>query len=240
MERMRYANRSVLVGVPAGAFEEGAHRRNEQQQARFNRTRMRVSTRSSMRQNRLALTRAKARARSTAQRLFKAFTFATEDEFRSGPIADAMKRNMSEAAKAAKPRNLRGPTFVAKADSGNIPLAMIAAVHEFGKPELGIPERSFLRGGIRSGIPKFHRLNAANLRAVVLGAKTVAESLEQLGVVAVGEVKREFVVGKFAPNKPATIARKGSSRPLVDTGQLRQSITYQLEGTQSAKAKVFR
>lgn len=30
----------------------------------------------------------------------------------------------------------------------------------------------------------------------------------------------------WAPNSPVTIALKGSERPLVDTGELRKSITY--------------
>jgi phage gpG-like protein len=123
---------------------------------------------------------------------------------------------------------------------GAVPMAMVAAVHEFGCPEKNIPERSFLRGGIRRGAPKFQRLNAANLRAIVLGGKTVAEALGQLGAVAAGEVKREFTAGTFAPNKPATIARKGSSRPLIDTGSLRQSITWQLEGSESSHARIVR
>ena len=38
-------------------------------------------------------------------------------------------------------------------------------------------------------------------------------------------MKNTFTTGSFTPNKPATIKRKGSSRPLIDTGHLRQSIT---------------
>lgn len=117
-------------------------------------------------------------------------------------------------------------------------MAMIAAVHEFGSPEHNIPERSFLRGGIRRAMPKLKQMNAQSLKAVVLGKMTIEQAVEKLGVVAAGEVKREFTVGELAPNKPATIKRKGSSRPLIDTGQLRQSITYVLEGQQSANARI--
>ena len=118
-------------------------------------------------------------------------------------------------------------------------LAMVAAVHEFGSPEQGIPERSFLRSGIREGVPKFNRLNEANLRAVVLGSKTVDQSLDMLGVVASGEVKRKIRQGPFQPLKQATIDRKGSSKPLIDTAQLVQSITYVRDGSQSANARVI-
>lgn len=127
----------------------------------------------------------------------------------------------------------------ASASPESTPLAMVAAVHEFGSPEQGIPERSFLRGGIREGVPKFNRLNEANLRAVVLGSKTVDQSLDMLGVVATGEVKRKIRQGPFEPLKQSTIDRKGSSKPLIDTGQLIQSITYVRDGSQSANARVI-
>ena len=36
--------------------------------------------------------------------------------------------------------------------------------------------------------------------------------------------------GIAPPLKPATIARKGSSTPLINTGQLRSAITWRVEG----------
>jgi hypothetical protein len=68
----------------------------------------------------------------------------------------------------------------------------------------------------------------------------------QLGALAAGEVKREFTTADFAPLKQSTIdARKrkfgkASSRPLVATGNLRQSITWVEAGSESANARVVR
>lgn len=126
------------------------------------------------------------------------------------------------------------------------PLAMIAATHEFGDPERNIPERPVLRQGVRNGAAKFVRVNAASLRKVLRGEMSVEQAVDKLGVLAVGEVKREFTQPNppLAPLKPATIdARKrkfgkSSTRPLVASGQYRQSVTHQLEGTESANAKV--
>lgn len=119
-------------------------------------------------------------------------------------------------------------------------LAQIAVDNEFGVPERNIPERPALRGGIKRGIPKFNKINADSLRKVVLGELTVEQALGRLGAAAQGEVQREFIVGGFVPNKPETIRRKGSSRPLIDIGQYRQSIMWMLEGKQSRKARVVR
>ena len=222
-ERMLNANKSVLVGVPAGEMEEGNHQRTEQQQLRFNTKREHAS-----------LKAARLKAASKAESIFRAFTLADEEEFRHGPIATAMKRDISAAKANAK------STYKGSPVPESIPLAMIAAVHEFGYPEGGIPERSFLRSGIHEGVPRFNKLNEANLRAVVLGGKTVEEALDMLGVVAAGEVKRKIRNGPFQELKQATIDRKGSSRPLIDSGQLIQSITFVREGEQSANAKVIR
>ncbi|WP_252715295.1 hypothetical protein [Acinetobacter junii] len=49
-----------------------------------------------------------------------------------------------------------------------------------------------------------------------------------LGMQAAADVQMYMVNGKFAPLKAKTIKRKGSSKPLIDTGQLRQSITYKV------------
>ena len=117
----------------------------------------------------------------------------------------------------------------------------IAAIHEFGYPEGNIPERPVLRQGVSNGAPRFRRLNVASARQIMRGEMTVDQAVERLGVVAVGEVKREFTRPSpaFKPNAPATVAAKGSSRPLIDSGQYRQSITYQLEGKLSDNAKVL-
>jgi hypothetical protein len=140
------------------------------------------------------------------------------------PGLKALRERMQDANRAVMVGVPAGKT-----EPDGTSLAMIAAVHEFGSPENGIPERSFIRAGILRGRTKFERLNAANLRLVVLGQKTVEQAIEQLGVVAAGEVKREFTVGTFEPLKPATIARKGSSKPLLDSGNLRQAVTYVIE-----------
>lgn len=108
------------------------------------------------------------------------------------------------------------------------PVAMIAAVHEFGSPSQGIPERPFLRVAVQRNRQKYVRLNRINLVKMLRGQATVDQALGQLGEMAKGDVQTEIRSGDFAPLKPATIKRKGSSRPLIDTGQMVQSIAWEL------------
>lgn len=101
----------------------------------------------------------------------------------------------------------------------------VAYYNEFG---LGVPERSFLRAWVDENAS----VNADKLRKamqlVVKGQKTLPEALALLGLSFQGGIQKNMAVGIPPPNAPATVAKKGSSTPLVDTGQLRQSITFQV------------
>jgi phage gpG-like protein len=115
-----------------------------------------------------------------------------------------------------------------KNEADGTPVALIAAVHEFGSSEMGIPERPFLRTTIQANKGKYVQLNRKNLVAVLNGKMDIEQALGQLGAVAAGDVQAQIASGGFAPLEAATIKRKGSSKPLIDTGQLRQSITWEL------------
>lgn len=106
------------------------------------------------------------------------------------------------------------------------PLAVIAAVHEFGLG--GMPQRSFLRSAYDENKPTIDAM-VDNIANGAVRGMSVGTALNQLGNVVQGMVQRKIVDGPFKPNAPATIKRKRSSRPLIDTGHLRQSIRYVIE-----------
>ena len=106
------------------------------------------------------------------------------------------------------------------------PLAVIAAIHEFGLGDM--PQRSFLRSAYDENLPVIDKMIQRVANGVVFGLGTNA-ALNQLGNVVQGMVQRKIVDGPFVPNSPATIKRKKSSKPLIDTGHLRQSIRYVIE-----------
>ena len=64
-------------------------------------------------------------------------------------------------------------------------------------------------------------------------AAGIQQAAAHVGNYGTSEVKKGIVSGapggqKFAPLSPVTIARKGSSKPLIDKGDLVGSITYQV------------
>lgn len=105
--------------------------------------------------------------------------------------------------------------------------AEIALVHEFGSPAQGIPERSFMRSTIDANRQKYHREMQRIADKVLSGAPTT-QALNLLGMRAANDMKRTIQGGIPPPLKPETVARKGSAKQLVDTGQLITAITWRL------------
>ena len=52
--------------------------------------------------------------------------------------------------------------------------------------------------------------------------------LDAAGSVAAGIVKQQITDLRSPPNAQSTIERKGSSNPLIDTGLMRQTVTYKV------------
>lgn len=109
------------------------------------------------------------------------------------------------------------------------PIAVIAAVHEFGSADAAIPERSFLRVPLRQNAEDFKAVWRAQIHKVVEGELSMHQVMSQLGGRAVA-VSQDAIADGIAPaNAESTIKRKGSSKPLEDTRRLVQSITYIVE-----------
>jgi hypothetical protein len=107
-------------------------------------------------------------------------------------------------------------------------LVQVAAVHEFGSRDGRIPERSWLRAPFDRHRKQYERVMLAGIGRVVDGALTLRDLLETVGAVVVGDLQENIAAGIAPANAPYTIARKGSSTPLIDTGRFRQSIDYGL------------
>lgn len=108
------------------------------------------------------------------------------------------------------------------------PIAVIAAVQEFGSANGVVPERSFLRVPLQANQDVLAEILVRGLPDVLEGASMFA-LMDQLGARAASISQEAIAAGIPPPNAPSTIARKGSSTPLIDTGFLRQSITWVVE-----------
>ena len=102
----------------------------------------------------------------------------------------------------------------------------VAHDNEFGTSK--IPERPFLRAGVRSNVRRIKSVATEAVKAVNAGEIGIEDASELVGQEAEAGVKEYITALSSPPNAPSTIRKKGSSNPLIDTGLLRQSINYEV------------
>ena len=145
-------------------------------------------------------------------------------------------------AKSAKARSKQtdvGFFSTAKYPNG-LNVAAVAAWNEFGTET--IPERPFLRQAISGAERDLLPVLKAGIdpKEMVIDARTAG----LLGEVMKARIQQSITTLREPPNAPITISGgwmrsksgkpfrvkgKGSSNPLIDTGFMRQSVTYQVE-----------
>jgi len=117
-----------------------------------------------------------------------------------------------------------GPKRTRSGKASKLSLVAIAALHEFGTKR--IPKRSFIGATVdqrKADIPKLQRAIAVS---VLSGKITPQQGAAQFGGKVVGWIQTRMAAGIGPANAPSTIARKKSSKPLINTGQLRSAITW--------------
>ncbi len=149
---------------------------------------------------------------------------------RVGILSDAPKQHDARAVVEGKRAGKKSHTAVTF-DGGShaATLLEIAVIHEFGAPAANIPQRSFIRATIDENLPRIHAAQVALAKQIILAEITPAQAMARLGAMVAGMMKARIARGIEPPNSPKTIEAKGSSKPLVDTGQLRSSITFVVE-----------
>lgn len=106
-------------------------------------------------------------------------------------------------------------------------LVQIALANEFGE---GVPERPWLRTtfadhqrswvkGMKEAVPKVDSPDGHELATWRLVAQVMR-----------GDAQASIRDGGWEPNAEATVAAKGSDQPLIDTGQMLQSVRAALAG----------
>jgi len=101
--------------------------------------------------------------------------------------------------------------------------------NEFGVPQRGIPERPFMRNANVNFIVATRKLRIQLAKAIVAGDKTVEEALSLQLLELQATVQEEITDLREPPNAPFTIKQKKSDNPLIDTGLMRSSVTWELD-----------
>lgn len=141
----------------------------------------------------------------------------------TGPVASAMP---PRGAKAKVTVGIHG-TDGAKVHEGEITVADVGAFHEFGTST--IPARSFIRGWFDESVAANRGLLASQMRLVMAGKLTLETALERVALKMEASVRNRIRAHIPPPLAQSTIDRKGSSTPLISTGQLVSSIRAKSE-----------
>lgn len=128
----------------------------------------------------------------------------------------------------------RGNTYVkagvvgpqAEADHGGLTNALLAMYQEFGTDK--IPARSFVREPFAEHKAQYLAGLRELLPQVVEGKMTARKALGLIGLKMSADMKAAIIKGIPPPNAESTIAAKGSSTPLIDTGKLLSSISHEV------------
>ena len=111
--------------------------------------------------------------------------------------------------------------------------ATVGAVHEFGSPTKGIPPRSFLRVPLIDFLGK--RMDSSGFynretMEEVIRQRTLVPWLKKMAVLAEAIVAEAFATGGFGkwPKWKNENYSNNANQLLVDTGQLRNSITSEV------------
>lgn len=149
---------------------------------------------------------------------------------------DALKMRLREAAELHVRVGLLSDTDASAAEEGGenpIGLVALGAIHEFGSKAAGVPERSYLRRTFRFGQGAIGQegITRTLAKGIITGKLGAKAAYEILGHWAVKQVRETITAGQHIPPPLAqsTIDKKGSDRPLVDTGRLVGGISHAVE-----------
>lgn len=97
-------------------------------------------------------------------------------------------------------------------------------------PSVTIPERSFIRAGYDGNKDLLASACENAVRRVVLGELTADQACHNIGTAAVAMIKRHMRTVQPPKSSLTLASAPGKTAPLMQTGRLRDSITYEVTG----------
>jgi hypothetical protein len=147
------------------------------------------------------------------------------------PDEAAGERQEAIRKSAQSMRAGRRQRHVAAAAKGSVTDAQLLYIHTHGSPLRGIPARPVIEPALEVSDNKESitgELKQAATAALDGKKAETKKFMRRAGQDAENRVKKWFMDPRngWAPNKPSTVKAKGSSRPLIDTAQMRNSIKF--------------
>lgn len=106
-----------------------------------------------------------------------------------------------------------------------INLVKLATIHEFGAPKAKIPQRSYIRTTMDERRAEFRQMGDKLVDSLLAQQLSAKGLLARMGIVIESAIKAKMPKTKALKASTIRSRIKKSATPLVDTGQLRASIT---------------
>lgn len=135
---------------------------------------------------------------------------------RKGIIADALRRIGSLMGTEIN-AGITGAPGASRHGDTSLTVADVAYRNEFG---IGVPERPWMRMTNAQQKYVWFRLCADIVQKTAKDQDRAERGLRRLGLRMISDYKATIRAGVSPPNSAETIERKGSSKPLIDTGQM--------------------
>ena len=155
----------------------------------------------------------------------KYFTIKDNDKLYKKIVADVNKiKDDQPYVKIGFPEE----NVESKTGASGLTVAQVATFHEFGTEN--IPERSFIRSAVAENRDKISKLIEGLKPSILQGSSLKALSIVGEYVQTLIKSKIQTGDSSWAELRPSTIRRKGSSKALIDTGQMLNSVRYVVKG----------
>jgi hypothetical protein len=147
-----------------------------------------------------------------------------KSEFTGGEAVEEKLREI--AAKIGKAGTLRVGFLAGSTYPDGTPVAMVAAIQEYGAPAAGIPPRPFFRNMIREKSPNW----GESLGAVAVERDyDMVTTLAYMGQGIHGQLQAAIREFDSVPLAASTVARKGFDKQLIDTAVMQNSVGYEVK-----------
>ena len=132
-------------------------------------------------------------------------------------------KRLSQALKELKELQVRIGVQAGASYPDGTSVVDVAMWNELGT--VHIPSRPFIRNSVDTHADEINADLEKAAKSLVNGS-SVEGILNRLGERHTNRMVKEIKNGDFVPNSPATVKRKKSDKPLIDTGNLWQSIHH--------------
>ena len=144
---------------------------------------------------------------------------------------DKLRQLLRQQQQAPEARGVAVGFFATARYPDGTPVTNVAAWNEWGteasaERPFDIPERPFMRPTVRNEREAVRQMLRARVDGRTMTVTT--QDASAIGAYMQGRIQQAITRLRTPPNAPSTVARKGSSNPLLDTGFMRLNVSFEV------------